>query len=179
MPAIRPTRSLYRYAVRHHVRVFFITGRRTSIRSTTIVFLQMTRRPPRFPLFPYTTLFRFTRDLAERRHAARVDRDVESADVSAVGGTPTFFINGRRHQGAYDIDTLSASVTAAGARAAMDRGTEPTVLDTAGPDRDLRSAANPIMRRARWHGASAWRGAGTIWAAQGSLGAADSTDRDG
>jgi Na+/H+ antiporter NhaA len=63
---------------------------------------------------------RFTRDLAERRHADRVDRDVESADVSAVGGTPTFFINGRRHQGAYDIGTLSASVKAAGARAAMD-----------------------------------------------------------
>jgi acid phosphatase len=36
MPAIRQTRSLYRYAVRHHVRVFFITGRRTSIRTTTI-----------------------------------------------------------------------------------------------------------------------------------------------
>jgi Na+/H+ antiporter NhaA len=66
-------------------------------------------------------LDRFTRDLAERRHAARVDRDVESADVSAVGGTPTFFINGRRHLGAYDIGTLSASVRAAGARAALDR----------------------------------------------------------
>jgi protein-disulfide isomerase len=63
---------------------------------------------------------RFTRDLAERRHAVRVERDVESADVSAVGGTPTFFINGRRHQGAYDIGTLSASVKAAGVRAAMD-----------------------------------------------------------
>jgi protein-disulfide isomerase len=63
---------------------------------------------------------RFARDLAERRHAARVDRDVESADVSAVGGTPTFFINGRRHQGSYDIGTLSASVRAAGARAARD-----------------------------------------------------------
>jgi predicted secreted acid phosphatase len=36
MPAIPQTRSLYRFAVRHHVRVFFITGRRTSIRSTTI-----------------------------------------------------------------------------------------------------------------------------------------------
>ena len=64
---------------------------------------------------------RFTRDLAERRHAARVDRDVDSADASSVGGTPTFFINGRRHQGSYDIATLSASVKAAGARAAMDR----------------------------------------------------------
>jgi len=36
MPAIRQTRSLYRYAVRHHVRVFFITGRRTSSREITI-----------------------------------------------------------------------------------------------------------------------------------------------
>jgi Na+/H+ antiporter NhaA len=64
---------------------------------------------------------RFTRDLTERRYAARIDRDVDSADVSGVGGTPTFFINGRRHQGAYDIATLSASVKAAGARATMAR----------------------------------------------------------
>jgi Na+/H+ antiporter NhaA len=62
---------------------------------------------------------RFTRDLDERRYAARIDRDVDSADVSGVGGTPTFFINGRRHQGAYDIGTLSATVKSAGARAAL------------------------------------------------------------
>jgi hypothetical protein len=36
MPAIGQTRSLYRYARRHHVTVFFITGRRESIRATTI-----------------------------------------------------------------------------------------------------------------------------------------------
>ncbi len=36
MPAIRQTRSLYRYARRHHVTVFFITGRHESIRETTI-----------------------------------------------------------------------------------------------------------------------------------------------
>jgi predicted secreted acid phosphatase len=36
MPAIRQTRSLYRYARRHHVTVFFVTGRRASIRETTI-----------------------------------------------------------------------------------------------------------------------------------------------
>ncbi|HEY4602898.1 MAG TPA: Na+/H+ antiporter NhaA [Blastococcus sp.] len=64
---------------------------------------------------------RFTRDLAERRYTGRVDRDVESADASGVGGTPTFFINGRRHQGAYDIGTLSAAVKAAGARATLAR----------------------------------------------------------
>ena len=36
MPAIGPTRSLYRYARRHHVTVFFITGRRAAMRATTV-----------------------------------------------------------------------------------------------------------------------------------------------
>jgi predicted secreted acid phosphatase len=36
MPAIKQTRSLYRYARRHHVTVFFITGRREVMRDTTI-----------------------------------------------------------------------------------------------------------------------------------------------
>jgi acid phosphatase len=36
MPAIRQTRSLYRYARAHHVTVFFVTGRRANIRRTTI-----------------------------------------------------------------------------------------------------------------------------------------------
>ena len=38
--------------------------------------------------------------------AAQVAEDVDSADLSGVSGTPTFFINGIRHQGAYDIETL-------------------------------------------------------------------------
>jgi len=56
-----------------------------------------------------------------RRHAwsARVAEDVDSADLSSVSGTPTFFINGRRHHGAYDIATLSTAVKAAKARAAV------------------------------------------------------------
>ena len=62
---------------------------------------------------------RFTKDLRERAGAARVAEDVDSADLSGVSGTPTFFINGRRHYGAYDIDTLSAAVHAAGARATL------------------------------------------------------------
>ncbi len=62
---------------------------------------------------------RFTNDLQERAGAARVAEDVDSADLSGVSGTPTFFINGRRHYGAYDIDTLSAAVHAAGARATL------------------------------------------------------------
>jgi predicted DsbA family dithiol-disulfide isomerase len=54
-----------------------------------------------------------------RSGASRVAEDVDSADLSGVSGTPTFFINGRRHQGAYDIATLKAEVKAAKARAAI------------------------------------------------------------
>ncbi len=56
---------------------------------------------------------RFQRDLDERLGAARVASDVESADMSSVSGTPTFFINGRRHYGAYDVTTLSAAIRTA------------------------------------------------------------------
>jgi len=62
---------------------------------------------------------RFTRDLREHAGTARVAEDVDSADLSAVSGTPTFFINGRRHHGAYDIAALSAAVRVAGARATL------------------------------------------------------------
>jgi Na+/H+ antiporter NhaA/predicted DsbA family dithiol-disulfide isomerase len=60
---------------------------------------------------------RFAEELRTHEHAARVADDVDSADLSGVSGTPTFFINGRRHYGAYDIDTLTAAVRAAKARA--------------------------------------------------------------
>ncbi|MCO5973155.1 Na+/H+ antiporter NhaA [Actinoallomurus soli] len=60
---------------------------------------------------------RFRRDLREQTGASRVAEDVQSADLSGVSGTPTFFINGRRHHGAYDIETLTAAVRAAKARA--------------------------------------------------------------
>ena len=53
---------------------------------------------------------RFADELREHAGAARVAEDVDSADLSGVSGTPTFFINGRRHQGAYDMATLSAAV---------------------------------------------------------------------
>ena len=56
---------------------------------------------------------RFQRDLEERMGADRVASDVESADLSSVAGTPTFFINGRRHYGAYDIGGLTAAVKTA------------------------------------------------------------------
>jgi Na+/H+ antiporter NhaA len=59
----------------------------------------------------------FTNALRGHAGAARVAEDVDSADLSGVSGTPTFFINGRRHYGAYDIATLSAAVRVAGAQA--------------------------------------------------------------
>jgi protein-disulfide isomerase len=52
-------------------------------------------------------------DLMRRRHEARVAQDVESADLSGVAGTPTFFVNGQRHHGAFDLETLGAAVRTA------------------------------------------------------------------
>jgi Na+/H+ antiporter NhaA len=60
---------------------------------------------------------RFAADLQEHAGAARVAEDVDSADLSGVSGTPTFFVNGRRHHGAYDLKSLSAAVRVAGAQA--------------------------------------------------------------
>jgi protein-disulfide isomerase len=62
---------------------------------------------------------RFRDDLRRHVGAGRIAQDVDSADLSGVSGTPTFFINGRRHYGAYDIDTLSAEVHTAKARATI------------------------------------------------------------
>ena len=68
---------------------------------------------------------RFTADL--RRHAgeAKITEDVDSADLSGVTGTPTFFVNGKRHRGAYDIDTLADAVRAAKAYALIGSDRQP------------------------------------------------------
>jgi Na+/H+ antiporter NhaA len=60
-----------------------------------------------------------------KRHvfAGRVAQDVESADLSGVSGTPTFFINGQRHYGAYDIQTLTDAVKTARIRAKIGAAT--------------------------------------------------------
>ena len=58
----------------------------------------------------------FIRDLRNHAGEAKIAADVDSADLSGVSGTPTFFVNGRRHRGAYDISTLSDAVRAARAR---------------------------------------------------------------
>ena len=62
---------------------------------------------------------RFHDDLMSHLHRERVAQDVESADLSGVSGTPTFFINGRRHYGAYDLPTLKAAVKTARARSVI------------------------------------------------------------
>jgi len=64
---------------------------------------------------------RFRDDLHRRSGATRIAQDVDSADLSRVSGTPTFFINGGRHYGVYDIATLSQEVRAARAREALAR----------------------------------------------------------
>jgi Na+/H+ antiporter NhaA len=62
---------------------------------------------------------RFSSQLRRHAGANRVAEDVNSADLSGVSGTPTFFINGQRHYGAYDTDTLATAVRAARARATV------------------------------------------------------------
>ncbi|MFG2038058.1 Na+/H+ antiporter NhaA [Dactylosporangium sp. NPDC048998] len=66
---------------------------------------------------------RFHEDLIHHVHAARIAQDLESADLSGVSGTPTFFINGRRHYGAYDIATLTEAVKEARIRAIIGTST--------------------------------------------------------
>ena len=61
---------------------------------------------------------RFGEHLRRRAGAARIAEDTDTADLSGVTGTPTFFINGRRHYGSYDITTLTSAVLAAKAAAA-------------------------------------------------------------
>lgn len=61
-------------------------------------------------------LERFRDDLHEHIGAPLIAEDVDSADLSGVSGTPTFFINGRRHRGAFDLAALSKAIRAARAR---------------------------------------------------------------
>ena len=59
---------------------------------------------------------RFRVELKLGAHQGRVAQDVESADLSGVSGTPTFFINGQRHYGAFDLASLTSAVKTARAQ---------------------------------------------------------------
>ncbi|HEY4457153.1 MAG TPA: Na+/H+ antiporter NhaA [Pseudonocardiaceae bacterium] len=61
---------------------------------------------------------KFQNDLLRHRFAGRVAQDVDSADLSGVAGTPTFFVNDRRHEGPQDLETLNRVIAEARDRAA-------------------------------------------------------------
>ena len=56
-------------------------------------------------------MVRFTHDMTEHRHAARIREDVHGGIRSGVNGTPAFFINESRYDGVYDADSLGAAIT--------------------------------------------------------------------
>jgi protein-disulfide isomerase len=58
---------------------------------------------------------RFEAELRDRVHAARVQRDVDEALRAGVGGTPAFFVDGRRYEGFYDADSLADAIDDAAA----------------------------------------------------------------
>jgi Na+/H+ antiporter NhaA len=60
---------------------------------------------------------KFHEDVMRHTAAERITTDLESADLSGVSGTPTFFINGKRHYGAYDVQTLKEAIRLARVRA--------------------------------------------------------------
>jgi Na+/H+ antiporter NhaA len=62
---------------------------------------------------------RFREELRDHTQAPKIAEAIESASLSGVSGTPTFFINGQRHYGAYDINTLTAAVKTAKSRALL------------------------------------------------------------
>ena len=68
---------------------------------------------------------RFTADLRNHAGQAKIAADLDSADLSGVSGTPTFFVNGKRHHGAYDISTLSDAVRTARTRTLISSPRQP------------------------------------------------------
>lgn len=55
---------------------------------------------------------RFVEDLRSSAHAARVARDVDSAEASDVTGTPTLFVNGHRHRSSFSQQSVRAAIGA-------------------------------------------------------------------
>lgn len=53
---------------------------------------------------------KFSREVAEKVHAARVRKDIESGIRSGVSGTPTLFINGMRNDDDNDVRTLKVKI---------------------------------------------------------------------
>ncbi len=105
---------------------------------------------------------RFAADLRSHAGADKVESDIDSADLSSVSGTPTFFVNGIRHYGAYDIATLSAAVKAALARAkiaTLSVSPGRTVPGVDGARRGVRRAAQEPLEELSYRGGA---GAGLL-----------------
>lgn len=51
--------------------------------------------------------------LEDGEYEQRVSSDLEGGEASGVGGTPTFYINGRQHEGSFDAATLIRSIETA------------------------------------------------------------------
>ena len=68
---------------------------------------------------------RFTADLRDHAGETKITEDMDSADLSGVTGTPTFFVNGKRQRGAYDINTLTEAVRVAKTQALISSGRQP------------------------------------------------------
>ncbi len=62
---------------------------------------------------------KFAADLRKHTGAGQIAEDVDSADLAAVSGTPTFFINGNRYYGGFDLGALQEAVHAAKGRAVV------------------------------------------------------------
>jgi protein-disulfide isomerase len=52
----------------------------------------------------------FDRDMAQHRHARKIDRDLRDGVQSGVRATPTFFINAVRHEGSLDRNSLLSMI---------------------------------------------------------------------
>jgi protein-disulfide isomerase len=50
--------------------------------------------------------------LSSGRATAEVEEDMKAAEALGVGGTPTFFVNGRQHAGAATVEALAAAIDA-------------------------------------------------------------------
>lgn len=51
--------------------------------------------------------------LDDGEYQDRVTSDMDGGEASGVGGTPTFYINGKQHEGSFDAATLTRSIEAA------------------------------------------------------------------
>ena len=50
---------------------------------------------------------RFTTDVDSRKFRARVHAEEQEGEVAGVGGTPTFFINGKKYNGVFDVASVA------------------------------------------------------------------------